>query len=483
MFDILGSLFGQKLTEVDIPSANAIRKAFLEVLSDGKARSFKSICDLAEKRLDVTNKQRAFKVNGSSAPLLTSRFEHVWTALQNEGLISRSLIPGRMKLTSAGRGARQSNNADAARSPSKRLIDKKLACTVDADATAVDEPVYEMIDDDVDLAKTTPVAPAAQHERANEGCAAINFASATAAAPKSVAGNKPANSRKGVTPLASLILERPAACIGGAAVALCLSGVVALAVGGGSAPAKNQVPNEPETIAAPTKADKKTDGVLSFTLEPETDVPNLCFQVLVDGKTADGEAIHEYYSAEVGTKYALEYGAGVYALSVVSGTLTHNDVVYKASEVSVDFDAESDKALELRISKDTEATAALAAQKQKEAEQKAAEEAAAKKAAEEEAAAKAAEEQRRAEEEAAAKAAEEEAAAKAAEEQRRADEAARLQAEKEAEAAKQSRTVYITKTGEKYHNGSCRHLRKSKIEISLSDAIARGYEACGTCGG
>lgn len=45
------------------------------------------------------------------------------------------------------------------------------------------------------------------------------------------------------------------------------------------------------------------------------------------------------------------------------------------------------------------------------------------------------------------------------------------------------RTVYITNTGAKYHTGSCRHVKKSKIEISLDDAIARGYTACSVCGG
>ena len=38
--------------------------------------------------------------------------------------------------------------------------------------------------------------------------------------------------------------------------------------------------------------------------------------------------------------------------------------------------------------------------------------------------------------------------------------------------------VYITCTGECYHTGSCRHLKKSKIEITLADAVARGYRAC-----
>ena len=44
-----------------------------------------------------------------------------------------------------------------------------------------------------------------------------------------------------------------------------------------------------------------------------------------------------------------------------------------------------------------------------------------------------------------------------------------------------SAIVYITETGSKYHYGGCRHLSNSKIEISLSDAIAQGYGPCGTC--
>lgn len=32
--------------------------------------------------------------------------------------------------------------------------------------------------------------------------------------------------------------------------------------------------------------------------------------------------------------------------------------------------------------------------------------------------------------------------------------------------------VYVTKTGKKYHKGSCHHLRKSKIEMKKSKAKA-----------
>jgi len=39
----------------------------------------------------------------------------------------------------------------------------------------------------------------------------------------------------------------------------------------------------------------------------------------------------------------------------------------------------------------------------------------------------------------------------------------------------ESATVYITRTGSKYHRGGCRYLRKSCIPISLDEARARGY--------
>jgi hypothetical protein len=45
----------------------------------------------------------------------------------------------------------------------------------------------------------------------------------------------------------------------------------------------------------------------------------------------------------------------------------------------------------------------------------------------------------------------------------------------------ESITVYITKTGEKYHTSTCRYLSKSKIPIELKDALEQGYEPCKVC--
>ena len=42
-------------------------------------------------------------------------------------------------------------------------------------------------------------------------------------------------------------------------------------------------------------------------------------------------------------------------------------------------------------------------------------------------------------------------------------------------------TVYITRTGAKYHRGSCGYLRQSSIPIALKNAKARGYTPCSRC--
>lgn len=44
-----------------------------------------------------------------------------------------------------------------------------------------------------------------------------------------------------------------------------------------------------------------------------------------------------------------------------------------------------------------------------------------------------------------------------------------------------AQTVYITKTGTKYHNDGCRYLSKSKISIDLASAIEKGYGPCSVC--
>jgi hypothetical protein len=42
-------------------------------------------------------------------------------------------------------------------------------------------------------------------------------------------------------------------------------------------------------------------------------------------------------------------------------------------------------------------------------------------------------------------------------------------------------TVYITRTGKKYHRAGCRYLSHSSIPVSLREAQADGYTPCSIC--
>lgn len=44
-----------------------------------------------------------------------------------------------------------------------------------------------------------------------------------------------------------------------------------------------------------------------------------------------------------------------------------------------------------------------------------------------------------------------------------------------------SQTVYVTKSGKKYHTESCRYLTKNTIAVDLSVALNKGYTACSVC--
>jgi hypothetical protein len=44
-----------------------------------------------------------------------------------------------------------------------------------------------------------------------------------------------------------------------------------------------------------------------------------------------------------------------------------------------------------------------------------------------------------------------------------------------------SATVYITKTGKKFHRAGCDYLRKSRIPISRDEADRQGYGPCSVC--
>jgi hypothetical protein len=43
------------------------------------------------------------------------------------------------------------------------------------------------------------------------------------------------------------------------------------------------------------------------------------------------------------------------------------------------------------------------------------------------------------------------------------------------------RTVYVARTGKKYHRDGCRYLAQGKTPMTLKDAKAKGYTPCKVC--
>ena len=42
-------------------------------------------------------------------------------------------------------------------------------------------------------------------------------------------------------------------------------------------------------------------------------------------------------------------------------------------------------------------------------------------------------------------------------------------------------SIYITRTGKRYHRANCRYLARSKFEMSLKEAKQQGYTPCKVC--
>jgi hypothetical protein len=44
-----------------------------------------------------------------------------------------------------------------------------------------------------------------------------------------------------------------------------------------------------------------------------------------------------------------------------------------------------------------------------------------------------------------------------------------------------AQTVYVTRTGKKYHREGCRYLVRGKVPMTLKEAKAKGYAPCKVC--
>lgn len=180
--------------------------------------------------------------------------------------------------------------------------------------------------------------------------------------------------------------------------------------------------------------------------------------VSVNGKSDKGDSVSKTVSVTPGEGYeSNDLTAGSYTFTVIDSSLRSGETVYAVSSIDDMHDDSRNQHVAISLSIDQEATEQLAAEKQRLAdEQKAEEEAEAKKAAEAAAAQKAAQE----------KAATTSSSASSA---------------SKASSTTNPQTVYVTKTGKKYHNDGCSSLKKSKIAMSLSEAEAEGYTPCKNC--
>lgn len=180
--------------------------------------------------------------------------------------------------------------------------------------------------------------------------------------------------------------------------------------------------------------------------------------VSVNGKSDKGDSVSKTVSVTPGEGYeSNDLTAGSYTFTVIDSSLRSGETVYAVSSIDDMRDDSRNQHVAISLSIDQEATEQLAAEKQRLAdEQKAEEEAEAKKAAEAAAAQKAAQE-------------------KAATTSSSASSASR------GSSTTNPQTVYVTKTGKKYHNDGCSSLKKSKIAMSLSEAEAEGYTPCKNC--
>lgn len=227
---------------------------------------------------------------------------------------------------------------------------------------------------------------------------------------------------------------------------------------------------QPASIALKASTHKKTSKTGPYiTPKVEGKSTGTWVSLKITGKTKAGKKINQTKDVKVGKKTNLKLGPGSYVIHFAKDCAASDTDIYAAGKVTLKYKIASKKNYTFKIAIDQEAT------KQKADE-------------------KAAAEQKAAEEKAAAEKAAAEEVQRQAEEQERQRQEAEAQAQAQAEAERQAQiqqqqaqqneqTVYVTRTGDKYHKAGCHHLRQSQIAMSLSQAQASGYTPCSICGG
>ena len=512
----------------DIPNVDKLKSAILEIANTGRSRGVNALEKDVYEKLGLSKEQRKYKIKGSSTALLSNRYKDAISELKKEGALC-SPANGKVKLTDYAKqnashqesvAPQQTAKAetsvirdkikDAGKNDEEETLESlgkdfanKLQETVTLKANEVNKSIASKIRDQVDAWDVQALNERLNREyeekakaKANNEChddevkveedgASVSDKDIGASSdskldekiePKwkyvlpfvlvilglflSIAGQMPfaillcivvgcmtyfytqVKQKKVFAPKANYIIG---------AVTILLS---ALLIAGGYPnniqSNQNDSKNQEQAIQQDEQSSKTQTGKLMFIIKAEGDVPDdLVFQVCVNGKTSDDKSVDNDYDATVGTKYQLDNVAGEYEIKVRTTSLTQNDVVYSVPTAKVNFDGENDYTAELTVTKDEEATKALAEKKK--------------------------------EEEAATEAKQKE------EQEKAAAEAATQQQQESANAntssSNDNKTVWVTASGKKYHDEGCRTLAKSKNKSSMTiaEAKAQGYTACGVC--
>ena len=451
----------------DIPDVEVIKEAALKALASGRQRSFESLEREAAKMLGLTSRQERYCISGSTTPLFANRVEKARAELRKDGLVEYPNA-GKLKLSEAGKALIASAASEEAEppqverrnpEPEAQLYEPPRSATPEEEKAATPAEGGVVVFPEPQKKAASPNLPLILAIVGLVLCftGVLAFAGVLCGLAslglvyfgKKRAGGSSSQAR----PTATLVV---AAC----------AVVLGLVMSAGAAAGGNQAPPQeaPDPPAARQEAAPAEQGQLSFVVNGSGDALPASVTVLVTGAQDDGTKVDDKHEAALGKSYVLAYPAGTYTFTVDPSSLEVGESVFASDPVKCSFDGKKDQAARISLKLDAASMAKIEAEK--EAERQKAEAEAAAKAAEEEAAAQ--------------KAAEEEAAAAAAAEQEAAA-AAAAAAAASGGGGSGDVTVYITKTGEKFHRDGCQYLRKSQIPISRSNAIAQGYGACSRC--
>lgn len=485
----------------DIPQVEDLKAAILAELASGRARSFEAVQKDVAAQLNLSTKQRRYKIKGSKTTLLSNRFEKARAELKTEGLVEYP-SHGKIKLV------QQTPVAKPA--PAKPQTPETNA-TTPPPATLPQKPGERAGSQPPHVQPTAPLPKAAPQMPTSAPHPAPYTVPTKPEVPASNASSTPKGSwstYRTYAPIALVVLGLllclmqlglPGAILGGAGLflkakdsknsdvrnpaapkttlwvgiaSIFLGLVLAISSCSGSVNTPASQDNAPESPSASSQEapPDEAKGVLSFKVTA-ADWPDksTSVRVQIEGKTADGKSVSDHYTATIGTSYPLTYGAGDYTFTIAQGSLVCNDIPFKTSPSQCTFDGAKDKVVTLTLTKD-------------EAAIKAAEKAAAEAEAERQAAEAAAQE------EAERQAAEEAAAAQAEAERQAAEAAAAAAAAAQAQSAAEQPSgggEYIGNVNtHKFHLPSCGSLPMEKNQIYFSsrdEAINSGYVPCKKC--